>query len=179
MNARTSATSDEPGLLSARQDFSLVLGGPLFQLLLRARLSDNALMMVRQRIIIISLLGWLPLLVLSTIEGQLLSGSVTVPFLQDIEAHVRFLLVLPLLIAAELVVHQRMRPVARLFLERQLIPESAFTRFDAAVASAFRLRNSVLAEVLLLVLVYVVGILIVWRRYIGTRHVNLVRNIVR
>jgi hypothetical protein len=40
-------------------------------------------------------------------------------------------------------------------------------RFDAAIASAFRLRNSVLAEVLLFLFVYVVGILIVWRHYIA------------
>jgi hypothetical protein len=38
-------------------------------------------------------------------------------------------------------------------------------RFDAAIASAFRLRNSVLAEVLLIAFVYVVGVLIVWRHY--------------
>jgi len=72
---------------------------------------------------------------------------------------------MPLLIAAELVVHRRMRYVVRQFLERRLIPESAKARFDAAVASAFRLRNSVFAEVLLIAFVYVVGILIVWRHY--------------
>jgi hypothetical protein len=38
-------------------------------------------------------------------------------------------------------------------------------RFNAAIASAFRLRNSVFAEVLLIVSVYVVGIMIVWRQY--------------
>jgi hypothetical protein len=41
------------------------------------------------------------------------------------------------------------------------------TRFDAAIASVFRLRNSVLAEVLLFVFVYVFGVLIVWRHYIA------------
>ena len=61
--------------------------------------------------------------------------------------------------------HQRMRFVVRQFLDRNLIPESAMTRFDAAIASAFRLRNSVLAEVLLIAFVYVVGVLIVWRHY--------------
>jgi hypothetical protein len=39
------------------------------------------------------------------------------------------------------------------------------TRFNAAIRSAFRLRNSVLAELLLIVFVYGVGILIVWRYY--------------
>ena len=41
-------------LLRDRQDFSLVLGGPLFQLLRRAHLTDDALELVRQRIIVIS-----------------------------------------------------------------------------------------------------------------------------
>jgi hypothetical protein len=152
---------------AAPQDFSLVLGGPLFQLLRRAHLTDDALSLVRQRVIVFSLLAWLPLLILSTLEGQLLPGSATVPFLLDLEVHVRFLVTMPLLIAAELVVHQRMRPVVKLFLERRLIPESAAARFDAAVASASRLRNSALAEALLIVFVYVVGILIVWRHYLA------------
>ena len=47
-------------------DFSLVLGGPLFQLLLRAHLSDDTLMLVRQRILFISLFAWLPLLGLAS-----------------------------------------------------------------------------------------------------------------
>jgi hypothetical protein len=73
---------------------------------------------------------------------------------------------LPLLIVAEMVVHQRMRFVVRQFLERNLIPASALGRFEAAIAAALRLRNSVLAEVLLIALVYVVGVLIVWRQYV-------------
>jgi hypothetical protein len=167
MTPRTSGSRDASGSLPAPQDFSLVLGGPLFQLLRRAHLSDDALTLVRQRIIVISLLVWLPLLGLSTLEGHALGGSVAVPFLLDLEVHVRFLLTMPLLIAAELVVHRRLRSVVKVFLERHLIPESTLTRFDAAIASAFRLRNSALAEVLLIALVYVVGILIVWRHYLA------------
>ena len=152
-------------LLQDAPDFSLVLGGPLFQLLRRAHLSDDALTHLRQRIVVISLLCWLPLLVLSALEGQVLGGRAAVPFLLDLEVHVRFLVAVPLLILAELVVHLRMRFVVTQFLERHVIPESAMTRFEAAIASAFRLRNSVLAEVLLIAFVYGVGILIVWRHY--------------
>ena len=148
-------------------DFSLVLGGPLFQLLRRAHLSDDALLLVRQRVIAITLLAWLPLLLLSALEGNLWSGNTRVPFLFDIEVHVRFLVALPLLILAEMVVHRRMRPLLQQFLERNLIPENAMTRFESAIASAFRLRNSVLAEVLLIALVYGVGVLIVWRHYVA------------
>jgi hypothetical protein len=68
---------------------------------------------------------------------------------------------------AELVVHQRMRFVVHQFLERNLIPESALPCFNAAIKSAFRLRNSLLAEVLLIVLVYTVGVLLIWRQYMA------------
>lgn len=57
-------------LLRNPPDFSLVLGGPLFQLLRRVHLSDDALRQVRQRIIAIALLAWLPLLVLAALEGH-------------------------------------------------------------------------------------------------------------
>ena len=152
---------------AGRQDFSLVLGGPLFQLLRRTHLAGDALELLRQRLLLIPLLAWLPLLVLSLIEGEALGGRAAVPFLLDIEVHVRFLVALPLLIVAELVVHQRMRFVVRQFLERNLIPRNALPRFEEAIASAFRMRNSVLAEVLLIAFVYVVGILLIWRHYLA------------
>ncbi len=161
--SRTPMSGDDN--LPEAQNFSIVLGGPLFQLLRRAHLSDDALMLVRQRVIVISLFAWLPLLVLTALEGHLWGTSVAVPFLLDLEVHIRFLVALPLLILSELVVHKRMHRIGQAFLERNLIPETAKPQFAAAIKSAYRLRNSVLAEVLLLGLVYGVGVLIVWRQY--------------
>jgi hypothetical protein len=163
---RAARQKSVPGM-DERQDFSLVLGGPLFQLLRRMHLAGNAPELVRQQILIALLVVWIPLLALSVLEGQAWGGRAAVPFLFDLEAHIRFLLALPLLIVAELVVHQRMRLVVRQFLDRNLIPEMALPRFDAAIAAAFRLRNSVLAEVLLIALVYIVGVLFVWRCYVA------------
>jgi hypothetical protein len=147
-------------------DFSVVLGGPLYQIVRRAHLAGVALELLRRRIVVISLFAWLPLLILSALSGRAWGDAVTVPFLLDIEVHTRFLLTLPLLIMAELVVHQRMRPVVRQFLERDLIPPASRARFTAAAASAVRLRNSVTAEVFLVVLVYAMA-LYVWPRYVA------------
>jgi hypothetical protein len=91
-----------------------------------------------------------------------LGTKVGVPFLYDIEAQGRFLLFVPLLVYAELLVHQRLRYVPSQFLDRRLIPEQERARFDAAVASASRLRNSVIAEVAMIVLVYVLGLQVMW-----------------
>jgi len=153
--------------IDAPEDFSLVLGGPLYQFFRRWHLSDDVLDHVRRRLGVITLLAWLPLIILSALAGTAVRGSVAVPFLYDIEAQVRFLVVLPILIAAELVVHQRMRFVVRQFLERHLIPENALPRFHAVIESAFRLRNSVIAEVLLIAFVYIVGVLLFWRHYVA------------
>jgi hypothetical protein len=145
-------------------DFSVVLGGPLYQLIRRTHLSGDALELWRRRILIFSLVAWLPLLVLSMLGGRAWGAAVTVPFLLDIEVHARFLLTLPLLIVAELVVHRRLRPVIRQFLERDLIADASRAKFDAAAAAAQRLRNSTVAEALLIALVYVSS-LFIWPYY--------------
>jgi len=145
-------------------DFSLILGGPLFQLMRRAHLSGDVLELLTRRIIVLSLLAWLPLLVLSIIEGRAW-GGVRVPFLMDVDVHARFLLALPLFIAAELLVHQRMRLVVERFVSRGLVPDEVRDKFDAAIAAAIRLRNSVLVEVLLVAFVYGFGVLYLWRTH--------------
>lgn len=154
-------------ILEEPADFSLVLGGPLYQLMWRTRLAGDALQLLRRRIVVLALLAWAPLLALSIAEGHAWGGSVKLTFLHDVEMHARLLLALPLLIVAELFVHQRMRPVARHFVEDGLIPDAARAKFDAAIASAMRLRNSITAEVLLIALVYGVGVPVFWRTQVA------------
>jgi len=161
----TTTTLDSSGKL--QQDFSLVLGGPLFQLLRRAHLAGDALTLLRRRIVVISLFTWLPLLVLSVLGGQATGNALAVPFLRDFELHVRFLVALPLLVVAELVVHQRMQPVIRLFRERGIVPLHEQTRLQRAIDAAFGLRNSLTAELVLVAFVYGVGIQIIWRHFIA------------
>jgi hypothetical protein len=127
-------------------------------------MSGDALQHVVLRIVVISLLAWLPLLALSAVEGYAL-GGIAVPFLLDVEVHVRFLVVVPILIVAELLVHQRMRFIVSEFLDRGLVAARHLARFEAIVGSAVRLRNSLSAELLLIALVYIVGVSLVWRHY--------------
>ncbi len=137
-------------------DFSLVLGGPLFQLLMRLGLTTPTLNLLKKRIIVITLLAWLPLLLLSLINGKAW-GSVGMTFLYDIETQVRFLVALPLLIAAEILVHVRIRLVVQQFVERNIITEKTLPRFNELIISAIKLRNSVAAELFLLILIFVIG----------------------
>jgi hypothetical protein len=137
-------------------DFSLVLGGPLYQLYLRTRLARPPLELAIRRVVGISLICWLPLLLLTAIAGRLTSG-VSIPFLQDVEVHVKLLLVLPMLIAAEVVVDQRLSRIVAQFSERGIIAREDQSRFDGMIASAMRLRNSIIIEFLLIAAVVAFG----------------------
>jgi hypothetical protein len=122
---------------------------------------------LRARVLVLAGLAWAPLLVLTALGGQLLDGNLTVPFLRDLDVHVRFLVALPLLVVAELVVHERLLLLVKTCRARRLIPDDDVPRFEAALASAYRLRNSMSAEILLVVLVYVVGVSIIWRHFVS------------
>jgi hypothetical protein len=145
-----------PTPLQDPADFSVVLGGPLFQMCRRVHLSGPALELIRRRMLVITLVAWLPLAALSAIEGHLL-GSQTLTFLRDIESHVRLLVALPVLIYAELVVHRRIGPALKRLVERRVITSEDTPTFEAAVAAATRARNSVWWELALLLFVYTVG----------------------
>jgi hypothetical protein len=147
-------------------DFSLVLGGPLFQLYRRTHLSGDALELLRRRILVITLFAWLPLMLLSLLDGHALGGGIKIPFLYDIEAHVRFLIALPVLIAAEVVVHIRISPLVRRFVERRIVVTEDLPRFNGAINSALRVRNSVVVEMALLILIYTLGLWI-WRSQVA------------
>jgi hypothetical protein len=137
-------------------DFSLVLGGPLYQFLRRVGLVKPPLDRVGGRIVVLTLFAWAPLLVFATLGGRLWTG-VNIPFVRDFEVHARLLLALPLLIAAEVTVHRRTQVLLAQFLDRQIIGPSIRAQFDACIESAMRLRNSPVIELGILVFVLAVG----------------------
>ena len=120
------------------EDFSLVLGGPVFQLFRKAHMTGDGLELVRRRVLAIALFTWLPLLVLSLVGGQAINQAIGIPFLHDIEVHVRFLVALPVLIGAELIIHRRISPLMRRFTERQIVRAEDLPQFNAALTSALR-----------------------------------------
>jgi hypothetical protein len=147
----------ERNFLEEPHDFSLVLGGPIFQLFRRSHLAGDGLELVHRRLLIITLVAWLPLLLLATVGSS--AGNVSrISFFHDVEVHVRFLIALPVLVAAELLVHSRIRPVVRRFVERRIVLPQDLPRFDKAIESAIRLRNSIPVEVALILFVYTVGL---------------------
>src|SRR5262249_39316713 len=146
-------------------DFSIVLGGPLFQLLRRAHLEGDHLELLYRRLVVFVGITWLPLFLLATV-GPHAGSAGRLAFLRDIAVHAKFLLVLPAFIPAEFSVHSRMLPVASRFVERRIISLEDLPRFYRAVESAFGLRNSISLELGLFAAVYTFG-LVFWHGRFG------------
>lgn len=146
-------------------DFSLVAGGPMFRLLCLLRASGESLEYLPRRMVGSALIAWLPLLALAALEGHAVGDGTVVPLLHDWETGLRFLVALPLLFLADVVIHRHLGQVLAQFRVRQLIPRDQIERFDAALRSAARQRDSTLAEVVLIALVFGFGIQVVWRQF--------------
>jgi len=168
----TASSQTLPTNADESRDFSVILGGPLYQLFCKAHLCGHVLELLKRRVLVLCGIAWLPLLAFTILEGNAWNPSIKVPFLIDIEDYVRFLVALPLFVVAELVVHERMRLVVRQFLERGLIPDNERPRFDAAIAAALRLRNSIRAELILIAIVYVLGVYLMWQGPISLNAVS-------
>ena len=145
------------------RDFSVVPGGPTFLLFRWLRLCGDNLELLQRRVITVSLIAWLPLLLLVFIGSPAVDRGLF-SFFHDIEVHVRFLLALPILLAAEVIVHTRTRPIVGRFLERRMVLPEDVPRFHKSVRSAIGLRNSIRLEIGLLLFVYTFGPWLTLRR---------------
>jgi hypothetical protein len=146
--------TDEP------YEFSLVEGGPFHRLLLRTGLMGPHMDLLGRRIVVLALVAWLPLLVLTILSGHAIAGIGT-PFLLDLDPHIRCLLYVPLLLAAEVVAHGRIQAIVGQFTSRGVVAPEDQPQLESAMASAMRLRDSTLPEVLLLGLTYA-GASVLW-----------------
>ena len=127
-------------------EFSLAKGGLFFKLLVRMRLMDPDLAPAHRRAIALALFTWLPLLILSVVQGVALGDLVRIPFLFDFPVSVRLLLTLSLLIAAERVIDMRTQVVVKHFIQSGLVWKNDHSAFESSVRQVLRMRNSLLAE---------------------------------
>ncbi len=126
----------------------------MFRLLCLLRVSGPSLEHLPRRMLGSALIAWLPLLVLAALEGNAFGGDTALPLLRDWETGLRFLVALPLLFWADVVSHRQLGRVVAQFRAREMIPQAQLERFDAALRSATRLRDSTLAELVLVAFVF-------------------------
>jgi len=120
-------------------------------------LSDDALALLGRRELALTAIAWLPLFVMSVLDGRAWNGP-QVPFLFDFDVQARLLVALPLLIAGEVAVHRRMPQAVNDFVDRRIVAGPARPGFDAAVKSALALSRSPVVEIALVIGAFTIGV---------------------
>jgi hypothetical protein len=141
--------------IASSRPFLLMQGGPLYNLQKRIGIiKANASITIR-RAYIAGLLAWIPLFILSAINGRAIGHAVPIPFLRDFSGYTRFLIALPLLLAAETILGPRIAEAAAHFITSGVVLEKDYKRFNRAVDLGLENRDSRLAEVIMVVLAYI------------------------
>ena len=109
---------------------------------------------VGRRALLVILIAWLPLLVLTVMQGAASSADPLSSLLGQVDVHARYLLAAPLLIAAEAECAPRLNLIVRQFATAGLVPQAELRRFDAAVASTRRLVDATAVEIAVAGLAY-------------------------
>ncbi len=79
-------------------------------------------------------------------QGQAIGHQVRIPFLYDFAAYTRFLIAIPLLILAEGLIERRVAEAVAHFVHAGLVPEANHGDYESALHRARNLRDSTLAE---------------------------------
>ena len=128
--------------------FSLCEGGRLHTVLAKSGLGGGA----RGRLLLVGFLlviGWLPLVIFSAADGTLL-GGVNHPFLTDLGAWARFVVVVPIMVFAEPMTDRVLGIVVHLFRRAGLVREADLPSFEATVVRAHRWATSDAVDLVLL-----------------------------
>ena len=109
------------------------------------------------RILLLAGIAWLPLVVLTLIEGTLYAADITIPFVKDIVPYVRGLIVIPLLVMADNVIEPMMARTVNYLQTSGIVPESEKQDLGSAIDKMAHLMNSKYVQVMLVALVIVVS----------------------
>ncbi len=147
-----------------RPEFSLIRGGPWYQLQLWLRLLRPDSLQVGKRAVLYALLAWAPLAVFTMMRGTAFGVAGGVSFFQDIAVHVRFLVALPLIIISEAPIDRYTGAVVSHLQQAGIVGPSAQSQLDRAVQSTARLRDSWVVAIVLIALAILGG----WSRVTHT-----------
>ncbi len=134
--------------------FSLVQGGPIYRVQVFVGMAMPDWPRVLRRTLYLIMFTWLPLLILSWIQGLAIGDRVNIPFLKDYLANVRLLVTLPILIAAEVVIDPKLKRTVRYFVNSGLVGTPELPAFEEVIRKTTKLRDAVWPALLAVIVAF-------------------------
>ena len=135
------------------EDFSLSAGGPFHNVLVRMRLQHK-----QGKLAIICLfITWVPLVIISAIEGTLYNGT-NLPFIKDVAMHMRVLVALSMLIVIKVIIDTNVVAVTKYISDALMTPDERHEILTPVLRRAKQLTSSAITEIILLLTVIIVTV---------------------
>lgn len=131
-------------------------GGPPSKILVRWGLWEFGKHRVPRMATAAALAAWLPLAVLAAARGDFIDSPGEYSFLGDIAVHARYLIAIPLLVAAKSGCIAKLGLLARHFRDSGLVGDSDYDLFGAATASTRRLRDTSIVKIAVIAIAYAI-----------------------
>ncbi len=138
----------------SEQSFQLSSGGLMHLVQQRIRGPGAGDFPIPTQLLIAVTLLWLPLAVLTLIEGTFAGDAVAQPFIYDVVPQVRFLIALPLLLFADLAIDPAVGVACRNLERSGVVPDDEQPRYQAALVGLQKGRDSIWPDVVMLALAF-------------------------
>jgi hypothetical protein len=138
------------------RQYSLVSGGLIYSVMKKLDILQKGDPRLMKSAILFAAITWLPLAIMTMIDGTFAGENVTLTFIEDFTVHTRLLLVLPFLILIEKLID----PAYDDYLNstRRLIDGKDESAFHAITQKADRLSNSWIPEIVFIIMIYTIFI---------------------
>ena len=136
------------------ESFRLSTGGLIYKLLSLLYIQQPGSYSLKRRHIALITLCWLPLLLLTAIDGNLFNTNIDSPFIYDLTPYVRYMIVLPLLINADVIIDKLIISVLQSISTSGILGDDNKDKYNKAVVMLSQRKDSVIADILILIFSY-------------------------
>lgn len=135
------------------EDFTITKSGILHQIMAKLKLEGTSRKEIYTRIFLIISVTWLPLLILTALQGLAFNRDIDIPFWKDFASHARFLIVIPLLIFAEISVDSRLKELTAQFFKSGILDKSDYHNFEAIRKKVENLATTYLSDIFIIIII--------------------------
>lgn len=125
------------------------------KLLLKTGISGNGIKVQFAKVFILFVICWLPLAIMTLINGTFWTGEIATSFITSFDTQVRFLISMPIFILAQKMVSSRLGIVLRQFIKSGIIVNEEKLHFDTIIEKQTSFLKSKWTNGLIILICYV------------------------
>lgn len=138
--------------------YSLVTGGLIYLIMSKLKFYAQTKKGLLKTALFFLLLAWLPLLLLSIIEGNFVGEKVVISFSEDFLIQIQLLIIIPFLIIIEKAIDSSFDDYVNTM--RRLVGTVDESKFEKLTQRLDKLSNSIIPEIIFLIIIYGLVIII-------------------